>query len=149
MITLFFSQENYQHTPKDDFRPRKRSATLLRTDLFDILFVEVCLANHIAAHVRHQCFRYAYAVGRLVVFEQRSHDARQRQRRAVEGVAEFGFAIRRFVTAFQAIGLVGFEVRHRTNLEPTFLCGRECFEVETECRRETHVATAKAQNAIR
>ena len=53
------------------------------------------------------------------------------------------------VTAFQTIGLVSVEVRHRADLQPTFLCFGIYFEVVANGRSKAHVASAKPKDTIR
>ena len=88
------------------------------------------------------------ARGRLVVFQQRGHDARQGQGRAVERVQQLGFAAFNFVAALEAVGLEGLEVGHRRHLQPAALGGAPHLQVVGEGRREAHVAAAEAQDAV-
>src|SRR5690242_8692975 len=62
-----------------------------------------------------------YAIGLLVVFQQRRHDARECQRRAIECVQKLRFAILWTVAQLEAVGLVAFKVRARRNFQPALL----------------------------
>ncbi len=53
------------------------------------------------------------AFGGLEVLQDGGYDAWQGESRAVEGVAEMCFLVLATVTAFEAVGLVGFEVGNR------------------------------------
>ena len=52
------------------------------------------------------------AFGCLVVFKESSHNAGECKGGAVESVAELGFAVFSTEAAFEAVGLVCFEVRY-------------------------------------
>ena len=103
---------------------------------------------YVETAIRHQGFGYAYALWRLVVFEQGCHYTRQCQCRTVQCVTQFGFLVGIAIAAFQTIGLVCVEIRYRTYFEPTFLRLGIYLEVETECRSETHIAATQTQYAI-
>lgn len=72
------------------------------------------LLDHIAAHIWLEGSRDADAFWCLVVLQEGSYDTGQCQSRAVEGVCQSNFLIlSTAITAVEAIGLVGIEVRGR------------------------------------
>ena len=112
--------------------------------------LEIIVVKHFKSTIRHKTLWNANAFRRLVVLDDGCYDARQRKRRTIQGVAKFNFLIVSMaIAAFQAIGLIALEVRYRTNLQPTLLCSTPYFKVIANCRREAHVASAKAQNVVR
>ena len=102
--------------------------------------------DDVEAGVLAEHFGHDDALGRLIVLEQRGHDARQGQGRAVEGMTEMCLLVLAAVTALEAVGLIGLEIGYRRNLEPALLCGRPYLEVEGDGRCERHVAAAQAQD---
>lgn len=110
------------------------------------MFGVMASIDDVEAGVSAETFGDDDALGCLVVFEQCRHDARQGERRAVEGVAEVDFFVGVAVAAFQAVGLVCFEVGYGGYFEPTFLGCAIYFEVECDCAGEGHVAAAEAQD---
>ena len=64
---------------------------------------------------------------------------------AVERVAEFYLLVVVAVAAFQAVGLIGLEIRYGGDLKPALLSRAPHLEVERYGRRERHVAAAEAQ----
>ena len=52
------------------------------------------------------------------------------------------------IAAFQAVRLVGVEVRDGADLQPTLLCLGIDLEVETDGRGEAHVTATQTENAI-
>ena len=79
------------------------------------------LFDNIKTRVGNQRLGDADAFGGLIVLQQRGHDARQGQRRAVEGVRQLDFLLLVAVAEFEAVGLERLEVRHRRHLQPAFL----------------------------
>ena len=109
-------------------KPPERAAVLL-------------LSDHVVSEVRLQCSRDTDAILRLVVLEQRSHDARQSQSRSVERVAERDFLVLcTAVTALEAVSLIGVEVTRRADLESTVLGFAIYLKVIAESCSEAHVA---------
>ena len=97
-------------------------------------------ADHIVSEEGLQSFRDADTFLALVVLKERSHDARESQRRAVERVAEHHFLVlRTAVTTFQTIGLIGVEITRRAYLQPTVLRLAIDLEVLADRRRERHI----------
>ena len=84
-----------------------------------------------------------------MVLQQGGDDARQGQGAAVEGVDEFGLAVGVAEAALQAVGLVGLEVGHARDLQPTLLRRRPHFEVVRQGGGESEVASTQAQGAER
>ena len=107
------------------------------------------LVDNVETGVFLQHLRDVDTLGRLVVFEQGSHDSRQCQSRAVEGVAQVGLLVGTTVAALQTVGLVCVEVLNRAHLEPTVLSLAVHFEIVADGRCEAHVAATQAQNAVR
>ena len=107
------------------------------------------LFNHIAPHVRLQGLGDTDALGRLEVFEQGCHDARQGERGAVERMGNADLLILcAAITALQAVGLIGVEIAYGRQFKPTALCFLINLEVVADGRGERLVATTKQKYAV-
>ena len=103
------------------------------------------LFDNIKTRIGNQRLGDADAVGGLVVLQQRRHDARKGQRRAVQSMCQLDFLLLVAVAELEAVGLERLEIRYRRNFEPAFLGFGVDFEIVGQRRGERHVAAAQAQ----
>ncbi|CAM2158458.1 hypothetical protein PT2222_40321 [Paraburkholderia tropica] len=102
------------------------------------------------AHVRTQRFRHGdRAIGFLIVLQHRDQRAAHREARTIERVHEFRLALRVAIARLHAARLERFRVRAARNFAIRVLRRQPDFEVVRLGRRETHVARAQRDHAIR
>ena len=82
----------------------------------NILRSEHLSVDNTKAAIRRQSLWNSYTLRSLVVFEQSSDYSWQSQSRAIKSMAEFSLFLMRSVSAFESVGLIRIEIRHRAYL---------------------------------